>query len=555
MKIMDFFRTLKFSSEKLVGFFKPQKTEKESSKGFIKVKNNVNNDYLDLINSIKTGNLAARKDFTDKHKGFISETISHALGKSTIPKNSPEFDIGLEAFDHSIDLFTPGKDKDFLSFSEQIIKDWVLSYIRDSKSSLMYNQITEEKYYLYSNYESTKDISEYKMSLWEYGIKLRDLPYSSPDDKQNIGTCVRIAKKLANDSSLFEKVIKSKNLSSEDFTDKIKLDKKIFNKHKKYIIALTLILKGDLKLLSSYLKNVYLRNDFTENIGVILEINNDQAIIFTLQGEFLTLKLNKSNKVGEQVRFGSYRVQKKNIHYKYIVAAWAVTSLMICFAIYQGLAMLTRNKTLTDLDSQSIPLANNTQLPNTTSANTPNSTNNSAIADVTLSPDIELTATPSAKITPKKATATAKPTVKPTPSPVNTKVAVATPTPAITSTIPSPTVNQSNNTTAPATTAGTTKATGVPGEVRISAVPYKVKVGSKYTIHFYMKSGNNGTMLILYENGKEHSRYPDTDETPNPQAKIVELQADTPGTYTYWWELVNEYGSTSSQMITVTVYE
>ena len=134
---------------------------------------------------------------------------------------------------------------------------------------------------------------------------------------------------------------------------------------------------------------------------------------------------------------------------------------------------------------------------------------------------------------------------------------VATPTPAITSTIPSPTVNQSNNTTAtaPATTAGTTKATGVPGEVRISAVPYKVKVGSKYTIHFYMKSGNNGTMLILYENGKEHSRYPDTDETPNPQAKIVELQADTPGTYTYWWELVNEYGSTSSQMITVTVYE
>ncbi len=543
MKILDFFRTLKFSRDKLVELSKPKKADKKKLIGLFKTKDDVKNEHLDSINNIKQGDLSAKKDFTDRHKGFISETISHALGKSTIPKNSPEFDIGLEAFDHSIDLFNPGNDKDFLSFSEQIIREWVLSYARESNSTSMHNQIDEEKYYLYCNYESTKDISQYKMNLWEYGIKLRELPNSSPDEKQNIGTCVRIAKKLSNDNILFQRILDHKTLSSEDFTDGIKLDRKIFNKHKKYIIALTLILKNHLKLLSSYLKNVYLRNDFTENIGVILEINNDQAILFTLQGEFLTVKLNKSNKVGEQVKFGSYRVQKKNRNFKYIVAAWAVTSLIICFAIYQGFVMIIKNRPLTNYDSEAIPLANNSQVPKNTSLITPKSTNNNIIANITETPQPEPTATPSAKITPRKTSVTAKPTNNSTATPVNTTVVVVTPTAV-----------HSDNIT-PASTAIASKANGIPGEVRISAVPYKVKSGSKYTVHFYMKSGNNGTMLILYENDKEHSRYTDTDDTPNAQAKIVEFQADTPGTYTYRWELINQFGSTSSQTITVTVYE
>jgi len=538
---------MKFSRDKLVELLKSKKTTKINHLISFRTKNDVKNEYLDCIINIKQGDLSLKKDFTERHKGFISETISHTLGKSTIPKNSPEFDIGLDAFDHSIELFDPGKDKDFLSFSENIIREWVLSYVREINSNYIHNQIDETKYYLYYNYESTKDISQFKMNLWEYGIKLRELPNLSPDEKQNIGTCVRIAKKLSNDSALFQRIAKHKALSSEDFADGIKLDRKIFNKHKKYIIALTLILKSNLRLLSSYLKNVYLRNDFSENIGVILEINNDQAILFTLQGEFLTVKLNKSNKVGEQVKFGSYRVQRKNKNLKYIVAACAVTSIIICFAVYQGFMMfINNNSSLTTYGSEDIPLSNNTQVTKATPAITPEATYANLLASNTATSEPEITATPSAKITPRKTSVTA--------TPVITKAAVIAPTPVATNNIAVPTSSQSKN-VSPVTTAANSKANGVPGEVRISASSYKVKLGSKYTVDFYMKSGNNGTMLILYQNDKEHSRYPDTDDTPKPQARKVEFQADTPGTYTYRWELINQFGSTSSKTITVTVHE
>lgn len=551
MKISGFFRTMKFSRDKLVELLRSIKTTNKKRLASFRKKRDVKNEYFDSILNMKQGDLFARKDFTDRHKGFISETISHILGKSTIPKNSPEFDIGLDAFDHSIDLFNPEKDKDFLSFSEQIISEWVLSYVREVNSNYTPNQIDEEKYYLYSNYESTKDISQLKMVLWEYGIKLGELPNLSPDERQNIGTCVRIARKLSNDSVLFQRIVKNKVLSSEDFTDGIKLDRKIFNKHKKYIIALTLILKNNLRLLCSYLKNVYLRNDFTENIGVVLEINNDQAILFTLQGEFLSVKLNKSNKVGEQITFGSYRVQRKNRNLKYIVAAWAVTSIIICFAAYQGLMMIiNNNRSVATYDSEDIPLSNNSQVTKSTPTITPEATNTNMVSLITATSEPEITATPIVSKTP----VTAKPTDNPSVTPVSTKAPATSLTPAVTSNIVATTSIQPDNVT-PVSNTVISKANGVPGEVRISVDPYKVKLGSKYTVDFYMKSGNNGTMLILYQNDKEHSRYPDTDETPQPQARKVEFKADTPGTYTYRWELINQFGSTSSKTITITINE
>lgn len=427
MKILEFFKTMKFSREELLEFVKNKKVTKRDLLKFPGTKKVVRNEYLDSIDRIKQGDAIARKDFTDRHKGFILETISHSLGKSTVPKNSPEFDIGLDAFDHSIDLFNPDKDKDFLLFSEQIIKEWVLSYIREGNTNHTLDQIDEEKYYLYCNYESTKDISQFKMNLWEYGIKLGELPNLSPDEKQNIGICVRIARKLYNDNDLFQKVAKDKTLSLEDFTDSIKVDKRIFYKHKKYIIALTLILKNNLKLLCSYLKNVNLRNDYSENIGVILEVNNDQAILFTLQGEFLTIKLSKTSKVGEQIKFGSYRIQKKNANMKYIVAACAVTSIIIFYAIYQGCMLVINNdKPVAAYNTEVTPVPSY----NKNATDTQKNTSDNLIAEAINTVEPEITSTPSVDSTPTKTSAILvlepSDSIVPATRPINTN-AVATP--------------------------------------------------------------------------------------------------------------------------------
>ncbi len=536
MKILEFLRTKKFTVNGVLDFIKNQKFTTKQISHFFGKKTTIQNEHFDSISKIKQGDLLVKKDFIARHKSFILETISYCLGRSTIPKNSPEYDIGLDAFCHAIDLFNPEKDKDFLLFSEQIIREWVLSYIKENKPTNVYGQIDEEKYYLYSNYESTKDISQFKRSLWEYGIKLSELPNLSPDEKQNIGLCVRIARHLSTDDVLFEKVANNRNLSLEDFNDGIKLERRLFNRHKKYIIALTLIIKNNLRLLCSYLKNVNLRNDFSKNLGVVLEVKKGQAILFTLQGEFLTIKLSTVSKVGEQLKFGSYRVQKKNRNFKFIVVTWAFTSILVCVAMYNGFKMIMNNNKPTisytdekttepESTSSSISLVDETPQPETASASTPEKDSTLLASEP---PTDELPAT----------------------NPVRTTV----------TSIPTP--SQSNITSTPSQTNFVTptaiiltNATGKPDEARISAHPLKVTVGENFEVHFYMKSGNNGTTLILYQNEKEYKRYDLVDRTPRDQARIFSMNATAPGVYNYRWELINEFGTSTSKTVTVTVSE
>jgi len=556
MKIIEFLRTKKFFVNNVSDFFKSKKTSNGQSSNFFGTKTTMQNEYVDSLLKIKEGDAQARKEFIDSHKSFILETISHSLGKSAIPKNSREYDIGLDAFDYSIDLFNLEKDKDFLSFSGNIIKEWILEYVKEENSNSTLKQIDEEKYYLYCNYESSKDIAQFKRSLWEYGIKLSDLPSLSPDEKQNIGVCVRIAKYLATDNNLFQKVARNKNLSMEDLNDGIKLERKIFNKHKKYIIALTLIIKNNLRLLCSYLKNVNLRNDYSENIGVILEAKKDQAILFTLQGEFLTIKLSAPNKVGEQIKFGSYRIQRKNKNLNYIIAAWAVTSILICIILFKGFQMIMNNNTTTTTyNIVETPLPAKTLEPGSTGKSASVAVAETSQPGITSVPDLTTAPEKTSNLLVSEPVSTELPATKPvsTPDPLrptaSDKNTVATP-----SSIVSATPSQTDNTSSP-TAIVVTKATDIPGEARISVHPPKVKVGEKYEVHFYMKGGNNGTTLILYQNEVEYKRFQLVDRTPRDQAKILSFDATEPGTYNYRWELINEFGTSSSKTVTVTVLE
>ncbi|AEV68674.1 anti-sigma factor domain-containing protein [Acetivibrio clariflavus] len=561
MKIKKFLSTKNFiannckkiANKQLLNFFGKKTT----------IQNDYQNEYIDTIMKIKQGDMQAKKDFIDKHKGFILEAISHSLGRSAIPKNSPEFDVGLDAFDYSIDLFNPEKENDFLSFSEQIIREWILEYVKQENLNNSLRQIDEEKYYLYCNHESTKDIAQFKRSLWEYGIKLSDLPNLTPDEKQNIGVCVRIAKQLAIDDRLFQKVTGNKTLSIEDINDGIKLERRLFNKYKKYIIALTLIIKNNLRLLCSYLRNVNLRNDLSENIGVILEVKNNQAILFTLKGEFLTVKLSTPNKVGEQIKFGSYRIQRKNKYSNYIIAAWAFTTVLICIIIYNGFKLIINNRTPAfSYNTVESPLPSQTIEPKRTSSNivvenAQQQGTASAPASISTPKNTSSLLVSEPLTTELPATNRVVNTAPATPTSSPKQIAAATPAQSIAVT-PSQTdnaVTPSQTTNVLPTSTTVTKATGKPGEARISVHPPKVKVGEKYEVHFYMKGGNNGTTLILYQNEVEYKRFELVDRTPRDQARILSFDATKPGKYNYRWELINEFGTTSSNTVTVTVVE
>ncbi|SHJ87876.1 glycosyl hydrolase family 18 protein [Paramaledivibacter caminithermalis] len=74
-----------------------------------------------------------------------------------------------------------------------------------------------------------------------------------------------------------------------------------------------------------------------------------------------------------------------------------------------------------------------------------------------------------------------------------------------------------------------------------------------YTITMNMASGNNGSSWKLYENGQLIHTEALVDNSPNPQTASYSVTNKPDGTYVYICELINEFGSTSSAEISVTV--
>ena len=279
--------------------------------GFKPQKKSSDDKLNEVIKNIRQGDSSLREKFIEKSKNFVLKVLSDTLGRPSTHPGSPEFDIALSAFSYSIDQYDFENRKDFILYSEQIIKEWIISYIRDASEESAPNYTTTKKNYLYYNFESKEGITLLKKRLWEFGIKLTDVARSMPKNSQAIRFSLKIAKIISGSNTLFENLTERKSIPIKDLGDAVQSEKLLIYKYRKYIIAITLILKSELKVLKSYLKNLDTNaSDSNENMGVILKIVEDEALIFTIDGKFITIRHIKGKQVGEQIQFGKYRIRK-----------------------------------------------------------------------------------------------------------------------------------------------------------------------------------------------------------------------------------------------------
>lgn len=104
------------------------------------------------------------------------------------------------------------------------------------------------------------------------------------------------------------------------------------------------------------------------------------------------------------------------------------------------------------------------------------------------------------------------------------------------------------------------KATGAPGEPKITHNQYQGDVDGDYDISVSMWYGNNATCYVLYERKGKAGEYQPvrtgnlTDDTPSAQNFTISITGKTiPGTYWYYIEYINQFGRTSSNEISVVV--
>jgi len=220
------------------------------------------NSLLDILVKIKRGDGSLRESFIIAHKPFIFRVVSKVMGKFVNEDNHDEFSIGMEAFNESINKFDLNKGSNFFMFSEQVIKSRIIDFLRKSNknttvypfSSIDEYDAFEEKYlasdshYNYENIEISEEIDALKNELQKYGITIADLAVNSPKHEDSRRLCIRIARILANDTQLFEKLKKNKNIPRNELLKKVNVHRRTIENNRKYIIAVSIILKSNLEI-------------------------------------------------------------------------------------------------------------------------------------------------------------------------------------------------------------------------------------------------------------------------------------------------------------------
>jgi RNA polymerase sigma factor len=220
------------------------------------------NSLLNILVKIKKGDGVLRESFILDHKPFIFRVVSKVIGKFISEDNHDEFSIGMEAFNESINKFDLNKGSNFFMFSEQVIKSRIIDHLRKNKkgssvypfSSIDEYDAFEEKYltsdshYNYENIEVTEEIDALKNELSKYGITILDLAANSPKHDDSRRLCIRIARILANDAQLFEKLKKNKTIPRNELLKKVNVHRRTIENNRKYIIAVSIILKSNLEI-------------------------------------------------------------------------------------------------------------------------------------------------------------------------------------------------------------------------------------------------------------------------------------------------------------------
>jgi RNA polymerase sigma factor len=220
----------------------------------------------ELIRRIRSGENSLREFLIEYYYNYILSIVSKMIGGPA--KSSDEFSIGLQAFHEAIDKFDETKNVSFLYFAGLVINRRVIDYIRKaSRYSLEYpftyfeandnengiERYASEQSEMFTDKLEFQDLLlQFKKDLLSYDITFEDLVRLSPKHLDTKLLCISMAKKLVSNEELSNKLIMQKKLPIAELLTMCDLHRKTIENHRKFIIALFLILRSDMEVLKSY---------------------------------------------------------------------------------------------------------------------------------------------------------------------------------------------------------------------------------------------------------------------------------------------------------------
>jgi len=227
------------------------------------------NPIIELVNSMKYGELELRDKFIEEYTHFIISIVSKCVGVYTNCEEREEFRVGLEAFKESIELYSINKNPSFLNYSERLIRKRIFEYIRKNKLKFdkypfsyfkeehninFFDYQSDKKMNLIiNNTESRKDIKDFEKILLEYNLSFEDFiskKFRNPKIKL---MCVTLGIIISDNQSLYNRLTNEKTLPIDILIKYIKLSKRKIRVYEKLIIIVCLMMRSNLYTTKKYI--------------------------------------------------------------------------------------------------------------------------------------------------------------------------------------------------------------------------------------------------------------------------------------------------------------
>ncbi|MEK3936587.1 RNA polymerase sigma-I factor [Sporosarcina sp. FSL W7-1349] len=224
----------------------------------------------ELVLKAKSGDGKVMDDLLIAFTPFMKKTASFVC-KRFIDEHDDEFSIAMNGFHEAIVAFDPNRDASLTTFSHLIIKRRLVDHIRKETArnetvQLLKEEDSNQRQYVFEqtsidfhskeqqDLERQEELLEYAKLLSEYDLSFDELTNCSPKHAKSRKIAFQIAQIIAETPDLYIYVTENKKLPIKELEEIVEVSRKTIERHRKYIIAVSLLLQSQFVYIKEYIK-------------------------------------------------------------------------------------------------------------------------------------------------------------------------------------------------------------------------------------------------------------------------------------------------------------
>lgn len=222
------------------------------------------NHELHLVMRAKAGDEEALHDLLIAHTPYIKKTASF-ICKRAIDEHDEEYSIAYQAFHEAVENYNPESSAKLTTFAHLIIKRRIIDHIRKEQRHTQHLtgeaanvEMADIAVSTFADYQlrmqRKEEISAYQLALFPFHLTFDELTKLAPKHEDSRKTIIEVAHIIADTPQFVEHLEAKHTLPLKQIEDLVDISRKTLERHRKYLIALVILLTGDYPALKTMVK-------------------------------------------------------------------------------------------------------------------------------------------------------------------------------------------------------------------------------------------------------------------------------------------------------------